>query len=431
LYGSRQDEGHDRMNVAATGVPAKTSARKVYTLTRVATVADQLIVAVANFGLVLAIGRAFSVEELASYGIGLSIGLMVQALQRHAITIPLMLQPDGRAVRRSGAIVAEQLIVLAIALLAAAAILFSAHAWGATSYSLLIAGASIVSLIVYVELEFARAFLTKSKQPWLLIVSASYYALASAALAAGALLGWLEYVTLLGLLGAAMLIHAAALAAIGGQFAFWHGLLLLRADARHYGGWATLATATYAGYNHIPLLLLGSLAAPVHAAVFAATRSLMQPLQILLRGLDVADKSGFSESSRDPYGRSALIFTMKLAALYALVAGLFGLAAGLLAEQTITLAYGEKFAGFGFVLIAWIPLYVLLGASMPLESLVYARRSFRSYYLVRGLASVASIVSAYPLIMWSPGLGAIVACGLGWLIAVFGTFVLLLKGNRP
>ena len=419
------------MNVAASKVSSALPARRSYALTRIATVSDQLIVSVANFLLTIAIGRAFSVEELAAYGIGLSVGLMVQALQRHAITIPLVLQPDSRAARRATAIATEQLGVLAIALLGASAILYMAQAAGATRYLLLVLGSSAVCLLVYVQLEFARAFLTKLGRPALLIASAGYYAAAVLALAVAALSGRLDYVALLVLLGAATLVHAAAFAILSGGVALGRGLSLLAADVRRYGGWAGLATATYAGYNHVPLLLLGALAAPVHAALFVATRSLMQPLQIFLRGLDIADKSGFAGKARAPHSRAALIFTFKLAALYALVAGVFGLAAGLLAEPLITLAYGEKFAGSGFVLIAWIPLYMLLAASMPLESLIYARQSFRGYYLARGIASGAAIAAAYPLILWNPDIGAIAACGIGWLIAVTGTLAVLAKGGRP
>ena len=47
--------------------------------TRFATVGDQILVALANFWLTVAIGRAFHAEELAAYGIGLSAGLMAQA----------------------------------------------------------------------------------------------------------------------------------------------------------------------------------------------------------------------------------------------------------------------------------------------------------------------------------------------------------------
>ena len=85
-----------------------------------ATVGDQVIVAVTNFVLTLVIGRVFSAEEFASYGIGLSIGLMLQGLQRHAVTIPLMLEPDARVRRRASAFSAAQSALLACAVLVAA-----------------------------------------------------------------------------------------------------------------------------------------------------------------------------------------------------------------------------------------------------------------------------------------------------------------------
>jgi hypothetical protein len=204
------------MNVAASKISSAPSSRRSYALTRIATVSDQLIVSVANFLLIIVIGRTFSVEELASYGIGLSVGLMVQALQRHAITIPLMLQPDSRVARRESAIATEQLGVLAIALPGVAIVLYAAQATGATRYMLLVLGSSAVCLLVYVQLEFARAFLTKLGRPALLIASAVYYAVAVLTLALAALSGRLDYVTLLVLLGAAMLLHAVAFLIVSG-----------------------------------------------------------------------------------------------------------------------------------------------------------------------------------------------------------------------
>ena len=66
---------------------------------------------------------------------------------------------------------------------------------------------------------------------------------------------------------------------------------------------------------------------------------------------------------------------------------------------------------------------------MPLESLVYARQDFARYYAIRGLASLVAIALAYPLILGFAEVGAIAACGIGWLLAVAGTAVLILR--RP
>jgi O-antigen/teichoic acid export membrane protein len=163
----------------------------------------------------------------------------------------------------------------------------------------------------------------------------------------------------------------------------------------------------------------------------------MQPLQILLRGLDIADKSGFSQATsgnatsvNGERQRSPLRHTLYLAALYGGVAALFGVAIALWADQIVELAYGPKFAGLGLVLMAWIPVNILISLTMPFESLVYARQEFGRYYVLRGLASVLAIAAAFPLILNYAEIGAIFACATGWLVTVLGTIVIFMR-RRP
>jgi O-antigen/teichoic acid export membrane protein len=397
-----------------------------YAWTRAATVGDQLLVAFTNFGLTLAIGRAFSHEDLASYGIGLSVGLMMQAVQRHAINIPLMLENDRRAARRHKSALAEQLIVLLCSLAAGAAALFAAYLLDASRYTHLVIAASVVCLLIYTELEFARAFLIKLKRPMILLATAFWYAAVSGAICLSSLLHWTSYETLLFVLAGAMLVHYLAVVSIVGSPDLGRGWTLFLMNMKRYGGWAGVATATYAGYNHLPLLALGAFTAPLHAAAFVATRSLMQPLQILLRGFDIADKSVFSEGAKEPSG--AFKHTMKLAILYATIGIVFGVFVSLFAGKILELAYGTKFSGFEAALITWVPVYILLSVTMPFESLVYTRQNFRSYYLIRGIASLGSLALTFPLVIWFSEVGAIAACAFGWLIAVVGTAVMLKRG---
>jgi O-antigen/teichoic acid export membrane protein len=201
-------------------------------------------------------------------------------------------------------------------------------------------------------------------------------------------------------------------------------------NMKRYGGWAGVATVTYAGYNHFPLLALGALTAPIHAAAFVATRSLMQPLQILLRGFDIADKSGFTEGAKKKSG-GAFALTMKLAAFYAVIGLAFGVFVWFFAGQILQIAYGTKFTDFEAALIAWVPVYILLSVTMPFESLVYTLKNFRAYYIVRGIASLVSLALTFPLVMWLAETGAIAACAFGWLIAVAGTAFLLWRSAKP
>lgn len=419
------------MSMLAAKLPAGTKVRRSrYALTRIATVGDQLLVALTNFGLTLAIGRAFSHEDLASYGIGLSIGLMIQGLQRHALNIPLMLEAEPRVLKRHRSILAEQLIVLAGSLAVGAIALAVAASFDASRYMHLTLAASVVCLLIFTELEFARAFLIKLKRPGLLLATACWYALVSGTLAVLSLFHWIGFETLLIVLAAAMLIHYLAIAVTIGLPDLKGGLRLFASNLKRYGGWAGVATATYAGYNHAPLLVLGAFTAPIHAAAFVATRSLMQPLQIFLRGFDIVDKSVFSEGAGKPQAGGAFAHTVKLAALYAGIGIAFGIFMSFFAREILALAYGVKFAGFELALIAWVPVYILLSVTMPFESLVYTRKNFLGYYLIRGAASLVAIALTVPLVILFSEVGAIAACAAGWLIAIIGTAVLLKRGTR-
>lgn len=394
--------------------------------TRFATIGDQFLIALTNFGLTVAIGRAYGAGELAAYGIGLSIGLIVQGLQRHAITIPLMLHPATWVRERKAAIAGEQMLVLLPGLLAGLLALFTAQFWR-SDFLFLVILSSAACLLVYLQLEFARAFLTKAGKPVLLLAGAAAYASIAAALSVAALQGLIGYQTLVVSIAGTMLFHAAITVAVSGGVALREGGRLLAADMKRYGGWALAGTGTYAGYNHVPLLILGAVAAPIHAAVFVAARSLLQPLQILLRGLDVADKNAFAELRSD---QPAPRFILRLVILYATV----GIAAGAIfafsSEWLLALAYGDKFAGNGGAVAAWAAAYVLLSVSMPLESLVYAQKRFAAYFAIRAIASLVAIAAAFPLIAAYGAVGAIAACALGWFIAVTGTGIMLWRG-RP
>jgi hypothetical protein len=206
-----------------------------HALTRLATIGDQLLIALANFALTISIGRSFKAQEVAAYGIGLSAGLMIQALQRHTVLIPLMLLHPAKAARRQGGIFAAHGLVLGCVVLLGFGGLALASLTDLPRFGLLIVGASVVCLLVYVELEFTRAVLVKMDRPFLLFVSAGWYALAAAALAWASLHNWLGFDAMLAALAAAMLIHAAALFALPRSISFPHGLRLLSVEIRSYG----------------------------------------------------------------------------------------------------------------------------------------------------------------------------------------------------
>ena len=399
-------------------------------VTRFATIGDQMLVALANFWLTVAIGRAFHAEELASYGIGLSAALMVQGLQRHTIVIPLMLEPKLRVTKRCGALIGQHWIFLAVIMALIGSGMATAATLGATSYVLHIIAAWGATLIVYSELDFSRAIFIKLDKPLGLLAGAAFYAVFCGGLGFAALSHWLDFPQLLALLAAAMTGHAVAVSVKVGAFSLVRGWAVLRNNLRRYGAWSLVAAGTYTGYTHFPLFLLGSIAEPIHAATFVATRSIMQPLQILLRGLDLADKAVFAEKASAPYSNAAFLAMLKLTGLYTIAGGVFSLMVALFAEPLLQLIYGQKFVGAGSSLIVWGPTFILLSCTMPVESLVYARRSFAGYYIARAAGSGLAISLAAPLIFHFAENGAILACAAGALVATAGSIILLHRNTH-
>lgn len=398
-------------------------------LTRVATVGDQMLVAVANFWLTVTIGRSFTPGELAAYGIGLSAGLMIQALQRHTFVIPLMLQRRSVAFRRAGGLLAQHWMMLIVVAALTGAALIAVHLAGASYYVRTILAASGVCFLIYAELEFARAMVTKLNQPLLLLVGAFFYVGLCGTAGYMALAGWMSFAQILVWLTVGIVFHAVGVSICVGKFHFALGRRILAQNLKRYGGWSVVAMATYSGYNHIPLFILASAAAPYHAAVFIAARSLLQPLQILLRGMDVADKTLFAERAHAPEQREAFLLTLKIAGLYAIASASFGLLIAVFSDSLLEMAYGSKFAGHSDVLIAWIPVFTLVGCTMPLESLIYARRAFRGYYIARAAGSVAAIGLTLPLTSSFGASGTVYACAAGALLAITGTVFLLQRGT--
>ncbi len=399
-------------------------------LTWFATVGDQTLAAAANFWLTISIGRAFAAEDLAAYGIGLSAGLIIQALQRHALIIPFMLEPRSRSQRRAGGMIGLQWIILAAAFIAGAAGVLAGERLDAPHYMQLVIGASAVCFVIYAELEFARAILVKLGTPLSLLAGSLYYAVLFAGLGSAVLMEWIGFPALLLSLAAGMTLHAVGVSLRTGAVRIGQGWALLCSHSRRYGVWSIVATGTAAGYTHIPLLILGLLNPPIHAAAFVATRSLMQPLQVLIRGLDIADKAGFAERPAAPHGRGGLHLALKLAGTYALVGSIFGLAVCFFADTLLQLAYGSKFAGEGAALMAWVPVFILISCMMPIESLVYARRSFKAYYLARAAGSAVALGLAALLVFRFSEAGAILASAAGSFVAAAGAVLLLARGSR-
>ena len=60
----------------------------------------------------------------------------------------------------------------------------------------------------------------------------------------------------------------------------------------------------------------------------------------------------------------------------------------------------------------------------------FARRDFRHYFQLRGLASILAFGLSIPLSIYYFETGAIAACAAGWLLAVVGTTIRLVRNTK-
>jgi O-antigen/teichoic acid export membrane protein len=395
-------------------------------LTRGLSALDQALVSLANAALAIGLARVFSAEEFAGYGIGISAALIIQSIQRSGFVIPLSLLPTPKVRVMARAILAEHLILLIAALVPVliGVIIFESMGF-ATRLSHAVGLSFVACLLFFFQLDFDRVVLLKAGR----IVQSALWSLAYAALCAGllalALYGLISFDRLIVALIIFQLVKLCALAAMTGAPMMRLGWRLLKRDMQHYFGWATLGAISYSGYSHVPLFVLGAVAAPIHAAAFVAMRSLMQPLQVVVRSLDLIDKhvlgaAGAQEGvagERRVFRRTLLVYTLL---------GLgFAVPICFFAKPLVALVYGAKYQGFEPGLYAWAVVFVFLVVTSPLESMVYARKKVGAYFLWRSVAGVIATISAYPLCLTYGYLGAILACVLGWVIAFIGNLWLV------
>jgi O-antigen/teichoic acid export membrane protein len=203
---------------------------------------------------------------------------------------------------------------------------------------------------------------------------------------------------------------------------FW-GWRLLKRDTKRYLLPSLIGVAGYAGYSNMPIFILGSVAAPLQSAVFAAMRSLVQPLLVIIRSLDVVDKNFFSSSgmTRQQMKKS---FWKLFMAYGALALGMIAVL-GLAATPLVHMVYGEKYAPYAQLLIGWGMIFLMMALTSPIETIVVKTGRINTYNLYRIPAGIAGMVLAVALCPQYGAWGAVWACFAGWVVSVVGALYLI------
>jgi O-antigen/teichoic acid export membrane protein len=228
----------------------------------------------------------------------------------------------------------------------------------------------------------------------------------------------------MGLIGLYAIFKTIRLVFLTGRPDFITGSRLLRRDIRRHLTASVLGVAGFSGFSHIPLFILGAIAAPVHAAAFVAVRALVQPLGIVLRSLDVIDKNIFAAASvRTPDALRTMFW--KQIFLYSLFA--VGACMGILlfGRPFMGWLYGHLYDDYYGVLLGWTAIFAMMALTFPLETVIVKQGRLTLYNLWRLGAGAAGAVLSVTLIPFWGANGAILACLGGWIISVLSAFLLV------
>ncbi|MGB4057999.1 MAG: hypothetical protein WBK77_07945 [Alphaproteobacteria bacterium] len=347
---------------------------------RMMSLGDQVIFAGGNFMITILLTRFFKPSELAAYGMAISIALILQGTQRDSYIIQNALLPPNVLKGRARKILAEHIVaIFPLLVMLAIASFITTHFFPDTLTTMTLI-ATMACFSIFSQLEFERVILTKYKLYIIPVTTSCLYALL-----VGGLLFFHTHLTfnmVMISLTVFAFLKSLILIAVIGMPDFKGGWTLLRSDLRRNSTTSMLGVVGYSGYVHAPVIFLGLVSTPVEAAAYVAMRGLMQPLQIVIRSLDVIDKSFFRERSENSaHG------TRKLMISQILFYGMIGIAlSGLicaLAPQMIHFFYGGKYGEFRDTLYFWGILTVFFAILQPIESVIILRKLLNKYNIVR------------------------------------------------
>lgn len=385
---------------------------------------DQMAFSVANFIMTLVFARHFTDSEFASYGIGLSAALLVQGVQRATYVIPTSLLSSARAQRIGPGLIGEHFIVLGSLLLLGFVGFIGSLALSLDAYATNIILCTVMCLLIYLQADYDRVLQFKYGLFYDPLITSVAYGLLIVAMSAVTLMVGVSFHTFVGAIYVFVFVKIAWLQMRTTRPNLRWGLRVLARDAKVNTGWSIVGTFGYAGYNHIPLFVLGFTSPPVQAAAFVAMRSLLQPIQILARSFDVVDKHLFHRLQSGAVNPTSRIFWRSITLYFGI-----GLAAAvtilLFSHSIVRIVYGSKFEGFEHLLAGWAVLLLLFVLTLPIETIVFSHGRIYEYNIVRLIGGAAGVIISLLLCSSMGASGAIIACIAGWFLAVFGAFIVI------
>jgi O-antigen/teichoic acid export membrane protein len=386
---------------------------------------DQVLFSAANFVLTLILARYYSDIEVAGYGIGLSIALLIQSTQRTCYVVQNSILSPGIFRNRATKVLGQHLIIWAF-ILAAEIAISSLLLWlYPDEYHLAILCSTIVCSLIYAQLDFDRIVLIKHEKVIDPFIASAAFLVMNAVLFYAIPKWHIGYLITMSLVGAYAILKIARLILLIGKPDFFWGWRLAMKDLRKYFGSSMLGVAGYAGHSHIPLFILGKVALPIQSAAFTLMRGLTQPLMVIVRSLDVIDKNVFQAGTLNTsQALRAMLF--RQLTLYVLLSIGAILGSIFLGKPVLHLIYGEKYIGFSGLLVGWTFIVSMLALIAPVETIIAKLNRINQYNFLRILAGIAGTVLAVFLCKPMGAYGAMLACLGGWIVCL-GSAIWLIR----
>lgn len=387
--------------------------------------AEQVFFSGANFLLMIVLTRFYSEVEVSAYGIGLSASLVMQGLLRNCYMVQNAVLPPAIVRNRAAKVMGQHLIIWLSIAAVEIFLLIALLEDGTDARAVSIMAATLTTTLIYGHLSFDRIMMIKHEKYLSPMIAAGIFAALVSALFA---LNWQGYtVSFFGAMMTITLFAAAKIVysvlALARPDFLW-GWRLTKKNLKKYFFASTMGSLGYTGYNHIPLFLLGLLPSQLPAAIFTAMRGLTQPLQMLIRSIDIVDKN-FFQTKAIMTERDVRDKLMRQMGLYAVFGSSFVLLVVLFGEPLIHVVYGEKYSGAAPVLTAFSLWALLLTISFPVETVIVRKGRLNRYNNTRLIAGAAGTAFALYLCPAYGALGAIWSCIIGSVVSTVLTFWLL------
>lgn len=387
---------------------------KIKRLTRLAVVADQGFVSVTNLVLALVMVRHYLPADYASYALALFLALAVAGAYRVALAVPISLWAPAQFSERRRAVSSLHLTAISLTLVLSATatiIVTLSHPepfWHRTS-------TIIIALVVnYMCLDIDRAMVMRrfgtlastimsfASSFVILMIAASILTIHPAIELSALFIG-------LSALIKTLIIHGSSAKSFDkNDISIW----------RSIGGtsmsWGMAGNIASSVYMTAPQWLLGAQGDVRQIAGFAAVRTPLQPLMLLLRSFDIFDKLSFGERSAHD-GDTARSHQLRLTVFYLAASAAFALVAAIFARPIIDIVLGPTYEEFTNTLRLSALSFCLIAVAAPLETLLFSRGLHKTYAWAQfaGAALCAAVI--VPLVTNLRAEGAVLAGMIGWI----------------